>query len=169
MEREVLDVKRRVLGPEHPDTPTTMGNLACSLGGQGKLALAAEGDSKIGHRGEPIIVLRRLVAHAHPPLVRKPASHRSRKVLLARATLPPSSVASVCRVRFRRLDEAADVLAPHRPGRRSPSGLEAGSSRGKRSTLRRAPFRESVSSREFWTEEPNLTNLIPKNVKPVIP
>ena len=42
MERELLDVKRRVLGPEHPDTLTTMGNLACSLCDQGKHAEAEQ-------------------------------------------------------------------------------------------------------------------------------
>jgi hypothetical protein len=36
MQRELLDVKRRVLGPEHPGTLATMGNLARSLDGQGK-------------------------------------------------------------------------------------------------------------------------------------
>ena len=36
MEREVLGVQRRVLGPEHPHTLTTMSHLACSLLGQGK-------------------------------------------------------------------------------------------------------------------------------------
>ena len=36
MLRELLDVQRRLLGPEHPDTLTTMNNLARSLGGQGK-------------------------------------------------------------------------------------------------------------------------------------
>ena len=36
MTREVLGVQRRVLGPEHPHTLTTMSNLATSLGEQGK-------------------------------------------------------------------------------------------------------------------------------------
>jgi hypothetical protein len=40
--REVLDVVRRVLGPEHPHTLTTMSNLATSLQGQGKHAEAEQ-------------------------------------------------------------------------------------------------------------------------------
>ncbi len=38
MQRELLDVQRRVLGPEHPDTLITMGHLALSLGAQGMQA-----------------------------------------------------------------------------------------------------------------------------------
>ena len=33
---ELLDVRRQQLGPEHPDTLTTMSHLAFSLSGQGK-------------------------------------------------------------------------------------------------------------------------------------
>jgi hypothetical protein len=40
MEREVLDVQRRVLGPEHPFTLVTMDNLALPLRNQGKHAEA---------------------------------------------------------------------------------------------------------------------------------
>ena len=40
MTREVLGVQRRVLGPEHPHTLTTMSNLATSLRDQGKRAKA---------------------------------------------------------------------------------------------------------------------------------
>jgi hypothetical protein len=40
MHREVLEVKRRVLGPEHPSTLMTAGNLANSLQHQGKHAEA---------------------------------------------------------------------------------------------------------------------------------
>ena len=36
MTSEVLDVQRRVLGPEHPHTLTTVSNLATSLRDQGK-------------------------------------------------------------------------------------------------------------------------------------
>ena len=36
MEREVLAVRKRVLGADHPDTLTTAGNLAHSLKSQGK-------------------------------------------------------------------------------------------------------------------------------------
>ena len=40
MEREVLAVRKRVLGAEHPDTLTTASNLASSLSRQGKHAEA---------------------------------------------------------------------------------------------------------------------------------
>ena len=36
IQREVLDVRRRVLGDEHPDTLNSASNLATSLSGQGK-------------------------------------------------------------------------------------------------------------------------------------
>jgi len=36
LERQVLEVRGRVLGPEHPDTLTAKGNMASSLSGQGK-------------------------------------------------------------------------------------------------------------------------------------
>ena len=42
MGRELLDVERRVLGPEHPTTLTVMGNLALSLRRQGKHAEAEQ-------------------------------------------------------------------------------------------------------------------------------
>jgi hypothetical protein len=42
MQREELDVRRRLLGPEHPHTLATMGNLADSLHGQGKHAEAEQ-------------------------------------------------------------------------------------------------------------------------------
>jgi Tetratricopeptide repeat len=34
MNREVLETRRRILGDEHPDTITAIGNLANSLGDQ---------------------------------------------------------------------------------------------------------------------------------------
>jgi hypothetical protein len=37
MEREVLAVKKRVLGADHPDTLSTAGDLAASLAGQGSV------------------------------------------------------------------------------------------------------------------------------------
>ena len=40
MQREVLAAEREVLGPRHPGTLTTMGNLASTLGAQGKHAEA---------------------------------------------------------------------------------------------------------------------------------
>ena len=42
MTRELLGVQRRVLGPEHPHTLTTMSNLATSLHDQGKHAEAEQ-------------------------------------------------------------------------------------------------------------------------------
>ena len=42
MQREVLDVQRRVLGPEHPFTLVTMDNLALPLRNQGKHAEAEQ-------------------------------------------------------------------------------------------------------------------------------
>ena len=37
---QTLEIQRRVLGPEHPDTLESMSNLADSYGGQGKYAKA---------------------------------------------------------------------------------------------------------------------------------
>ena len=42
MQRELLEVKRRVLGPEHPDTMDTMANLAHALDGEDKHAEAEQ-------------------------------------------------------------------------------------------------------------------------------
>ena len=39
LELKVLDLHKRMLGPEHLDTLTTMGNLAVTYGDQGKLVL----------------------------------------------------------------------------------------------------------------------------------
>src|SRR5262245_30068044 len=36
LHREALEIRRRVLGPEHPDTLTSMNNLALSYSGQGR-------------------------------------------------------------------------------------------------------------------------------------
>ena len=60
MERELLDLKRRVLGPEHPGTLTTMNNLACSLGSQGKHAEAEQMQRELLH------VQRRVLGPEHP-------------------------------------------------------------------------------------------------------
>ncbi len=40
LNRDVLDVRRRVLGEEHASTLTSASNLACSLSGLGKYAEA---------------------------------------------------------------------------------------------------------------------------------
>ncbi len=60
MQRELLDVQRRVLGPEHPDTLATKSNLAASLLGQGKRAEAEQ-----MHR-EVLDVRRRVLGPEHP-------------------------------------------------------------------------------------------------------
>jgi hypothetical protein len=60
MFRELLDVKRRGLGPEHADTLATTGNLAASLIGQGKIAEAEP------MRRELLDVQRRALGPEHP-------------------------------------------------------------------------------------------------------
>ncbi len=60
LQRELLDVRRRVLGPEHPATLTTMGNLASSLDGQGKHAEAVQ------MKRELLDVRRRVLGPEHP-------------------------------------------------------------------------------------------------------
>ena len=40
IEREMLGVRRRVLGEEHAETPASTGNLALSLSDQGRYAAA---------------------------------------------------------------------------------------------------------------------------------
>jgi hypothetical protein len=41
LEEEVLEKRREILGVEHPDTLTLMGNLASTYWAQGKMAEAA--------------------------------------------------------------------------------------------------------------------------------
>jgi hypothetical protein len=60
MEREILDVRRRVLGPEHPHTLKKMSNLGCSLHGQGKHAEAEQ------MQRELLDVQRRVLGPEHP-------------------------------------------------------------------------------------------------------
>jgi len=60
MGRELLDVERRVLGPEHTTTLTVMGNLALSLRRQGKHAEAEQ----MGR--ELLDVERRVLGPEHP-------------------------------------------------------------------------------------------------------
>ena len=57
---EVLGVQRRVLGPEHPHTLNTMGNLACALTGQGKHAEAEQMEREL------LDVRRRVLGPEHP-------------------------------------------------------------------------------------------------------
>jgi hypothetical protein len=47
MQRGLLDVRRRVLGPEHPGTLHTVGNLACFLRDQGKHAEAEQMEREV--------------------------------------------------------------------------------------------------------------------------
>jgi hypothetical protein len=56
----LLDVYRRMLGPEHPTTLTAMGNLALSLYGQGKHAEAEQMLAKL------LDVYRRMLGPEHP-------------------------------------------------------------------------------------------------------
>ena len=60
MEREVLAVRKRVLGAEHPDTLTAAGNLASFLLRQRKHA-----ESEKMHR-EVLAVMQRLLGAEHP-------------------------------------------------------------------------------------------------------
>ena len=60
MQRDLLDVQRRVLGLDHPHTLTTTGNLASSLCGQGKYAEAEQ----LGR--ELLGVERRVLGPEHP-------------------------------------------------------------------------------------------------------
>jgi hypothetical protein len=56
LDRETLDIRRRVLGPEHPDTATSTYNLACIL-------------AREGNRGEALSLLREAVDHGLPPAI----------------------------------------------------------------------------------------------------
>jgi hypothetical protein len=60
MQRELLDAQRRVLGPEHPHTLTTINNLASSLHGQGKHAEAEQMFREL------LDVRRRVLGPEHP-------------------------------------------------------------------------------------------------------
>jgi tetratricopeptide (TPR) repeat protein len=60
MQRELLDVERRVLGPEHPRTLATMNNYALSLGAQGKHAEAEQ------MQRELLDLHRRVLGPEHP-------------------------------------------------------------------------------------------------------
>ena len=60
MEREVLAVKQRVLGAEHPDTLTAAGNLAASLSNQGKH------DEAEKMQREVLAVEKRVLGAEHP-------------------------------------------------------------------------------------------------------
>jgi hypothetical protein len=63
MQREVLDMQRRVLGPEHPDALITTSNLAASLHDQGKHAEAEQMQRKV------LDVQRRVLGPEHPDML----------------------------------------------------------------------------------------------------
>jgi hypothetical protein len=49
LDRETLDIRRRVLGPEHPVTLTSMNNLAIVLADEGRYAEAEKLDRHTGY------------------------------------------------------------------------------------------------------------------------
>jgi hypothetical protein len=69
MQRELLDVQGLVLGPEHPDTLTTMSNLAVTLRVQGRHVEA----KRISQDGVPIREPRTSSAPLDPHLDAPPA------------------------------------------------------------------------------------------------
>ncbi|KAK2605986.1 hypothetical protein QQS21_003612 [Conoideocrella luteorostrata] len=54
-ESEVLEKRKRILGDEHPDTISAMGNLAITLGGQGKLDEAAQMQKEVLEKRKRIL------------------------------------------------------------------------------------------------------------------
>jgi hypothetical protein len=73
------------------------------------MPIAAAGNGQITRRVKPLFALLRPNAHPRPPCLREPRSHRPREWLPARLALPPHRAASVRLLRYRFLDEAADV------------------------------------------------------------
>ena len=64
LQEQVLDLSRRVLGPEHPDTLTSMNNLALTLQAQGDLAGAR------GLQEQVLDLSRRVLGAEHPDTLR---------------------------------------------------------------------------------------------------
>ena len=60
LDRETLDIQRRVLGPEHPDTLMSMNNLATVLEHEGHYAEAEKLDR------ETLDIKRRVLGPEHP-------------------------------------------------------------------------------------------------------
>jgi len=60
MHREVLELSKRVKGPEHPDTLSSMHNLASALGSQGKW-----GEAEVLHRVE-LELSKKVMGPKHP-------------------------------------------------------------------------------------------------------
>ena len=69
MERELLDVRRCVLGPEHPRTLATMSNLGCSFSNQGKHAEAEQ------MQRELLELQRRVLGPEHPETLATTSNH----------------------------------------------------------------------------------------------
>jgi hypothetical protein len=69
MQRELLDVRRRLLGLEHPDTLATMNNLGTSLGYQGKHAEAEQ------MQRELLELQRRVLGPEHPETLATTSNH----------------------------------------------------------------------------------------------
>jgi tetratricopeptide (TPR) repeat protein len=63
LRREVLEIRRRVLGPEHPNTLTSMNNLTFSISNQGRYAEAEK------LRREVLEISRRVLGPEHPKTI----------------------------------------------------------------------------------------------------
>ena len=92
MNREVLEARRDVLGPRHPDTLTTMNNLAITLAEQGRHAEAEAMDTSMAP-------LRSLCGGAAPKLVTRPRQGLPQLVLamscvatMATSQMPTASI-----------------------------------------------------------------------------
>jgi uncharacterized protein HemY len=88
MHRELLVVKRRVLGPEHPHTLMTANNLAHALANQGKHAEAAT------MYRELLPLVRRVLGPEHPHTLAT-AANLAASSRAARST-PSHSAADTC-------------------------------------------------------------------------
>jgi non-specific serine/threonine protein kinase/serine/threonine-protein kinase len=60
MERELLDIQRRVLGPEHPDTLMTVNDLVVTLAKEGRYAEAEKSFREL------LDIQRRVLGPEHP-------------------------------------------------------------------------------------------------------
>jgi tetratricopeptide (TPR) repeat protein len=60
LQEQVLEIRRRILGEEHPDTITSMGNLAATLQAQGDLAGAQKLQEQV------LEIMRRILGEEHP-------------------------------------------------------------------------------------------------------
>jgi hypothetical protein len=55
MSADYLEQRKKVLGPEHPDTMTSMNNLGSALGSQGKYEEAARNDGSHRSPGHGVV------------------------------------------------------------------------------------------------------------------